>query len=49
MQEKYDQGLIVKTEKNLQQKYYKHEAVNSRKTVTSWWDDKFYTSEATKN
>ncbi len=48
MQEKYDQGLIVKTEKNLQQKYYKHEAVNSRKTVTSWWDDKFYTSEATK-
>ena len=48
MQKKYDDGFIVKTKNNLQQKYYKKDAENTRKTVTSWWDEKFYTSEATK-
>ena len=48
MQEKFDKGLIVKTEKNLQQKYYKSDAENSKQTVTTWWDNKFFTSGATK-
>lgn len=47
MQEMYKQGLIVKTANNLQQKYYLLKAEKSRKTVDSWWDEKFYTSSAT--
>lgn len=47
MKEMYDTGLIVKTQNNLQQKYYLNNAINSRKTVTSWWDESFYTSSAT--
>lgn len=47
MQEKYDKGLIVKTGNNLQQKYYLSQAVQSRKTVTTWWDTDFLTSSAT--
>ena len=47
MQKMYDQGLIVKTDNNLQQKYYLSKAKKSRKTVDSWWDEKFYTSSAT--
>lgn len=47
MQEKYDQGLIVKTGNNLQQKYYLSQAIKSRKTVTTWWDTDFLTSSAT--
>lgn len=48
MQEKFDKGLVVKTKNNLQQKYYKKTAKDRRKTVTTWWDEKLYTSEATK-
>ncbi|WP_375667305.1 site-specific DNA-methyltransferase [Bartonella sp. CL435QHHD] len=48
MQEKYNQGLIVKTANGLQQKYYKEKALQSRRVATSWWDEKFYTAEATK-
>ena len=47
MQEKYDQGLIVKRGNNLQQKYFKSSAANTRKTVTTWWDDAGLTSSAT--
>lgn len=47
MQKMYDQGSIVKTDNNLQQKYYLSKAKKSRKTVDSWWDEKFYTSSAT--
>jgi adenine-specific DNA-methyltransferase len=47
MKEMYDAGLIVKTQNNLQQKYYLNDAINSRKTVNSWWDESFYTSSAT--
>lgn len=47
MRKMYYQGLIVKTENNLQQKYYLAKAEKSRKTVDSWWDEKFYTSSAT--
>ena len=47
MQEKYNQGLIVRTKNGLQQKYYKSKAVLSRKTVNTWWDGDFLTSSAT--
>lgn len=48
MQKKYDEGLIVRTINGLQQKYYLSQASKSRKTVTTWWDDDFLTSSATK-
>ena len=48
MQQKYDDGLIVRTPNGLQQKYYKNKAKESRRTVTTWWDDDFLTSSATK-
>ncbi len=48
MQAKYDQGLIVRTTNGLQQKYYLDQAKLSRRTVTTWWDDNFLTSSATK-
>lgn len=47
MEEMYKKGLIVKTSNNLQQKYYLSNARKSRKTVNSWWDEKFYSSTAT--
>jgi adenine-specific DNA-methyltransferase len=47
MQQKYNQGLIVSTGNNLQQKYYIDQAEKSRKTVTTWWDEDFLTSSAT--
>lgn len=47
MQQKYNQGLIVSTGNNLQQKYYIDQAEESRKTVTTWWDEDFLTSSAT--
>ena len=49
MQKKYNEGLIVKTQKNLQQKYYLSQAEKSRKTVTTWWDEDFLTSSATSS
>lgn len=48
MQKKYDEGLIVRTETSLQQKYYLEQAQKSRQTVTTWWDNDFLTSNATK-
>ncbi len=48
MKRMYSEGLIVKKENSLQQKYYKDDAIRTRKNVTSWWDEKFYTSGATK-
>ncbi len=47
MQQKYDAGLIVRTNSGLQQKYYLDQAKKSRRTVTTWWDDEFLTSSAT--
>ena len=47
MQEKYNRGLIVKTDNALQQKYYLAQAINSRKTDTTWWDKDVLTSNAT--
>ena len=48
MQKKYDDGLIVRTANGLQQKYYKDKAKETRRTVTTWWDEDFLTSSATK-
>lgn len=48
MQKKYDDGLIVRSPNGLQQKYYLNQAQDSRRTVTTWWDDGFLTSTATK-
>lgn len=47
MNKKYDEGLIVRTNNGLQQKYYLEQAKHSRRTVTTWWDDDFLTSSAT--
>lgn len=49
MQKKFDEGLIVSTGNNLQQKYYLSQAKNARKTVTTWWDEGFLTSSATND
>lgn len=46
MKRMHDDGLIVKVGNSLQQKYYLKDAKSSRKTDTTWWDDKFYTSTA---
>ncbi len=46
MQKMYDEGLIEKVGSGLQQKYYLEEAKQSRKTDTTWWDEKLYTSTA---
>ncbi len=47
MSQMFKQGLIVVTANNLQQKYYLKEAEKSRRTATTWWDEKLYTSNAT--
>src|SRR5690606_7066528 len=47
MQQMFNEGLIVKTAKGLQQKYYKDKAALSKQTVTTWWDENFLTSTAT--
>ena len=47
MQKMYDDDFIVITKNNLQQKYYLHDAVNSKRTATTWWDENLYTSTAT--
>jgi adenine-specific DNA-methyltransferase len=47
MQEKYEQGLVVKRGNSLYQKYYKSTAAQSRRTATTWWDDAGLISTAT--
>ncbi len=47
MQKKYDKGEVVKVGNGLQQKSYLEDAKLSRKTDTTWWDEKLYTSTAT--
>jgi adenine-specific DNA-methyltransferase len=46
MKRMYDEGLIEKVGGGLQQKYYLEDAKLSRKTDTTWWDEKLYTSTA---
>ena len=47
MTEKYNNGYVVKRGNSLYQKYYKSDAMKTRKTVTTWWDDAGLTSTAT--
>ncbi len=47
MAEKYKKGNVVKRGNSLYQKYYKSDAMKTRKTVTTWWDDAGLTSTAT--
>lgn len=49
MQDKYNKGLVVKTEKGLQQKYYLDDAIKTRRTLTTWWEKGYLTSSATTN
>ncbi len=46
MKRMHEDGLIEKVGGGLQQKYYLEDAKQSRKTDTTWWDDKLYTSTA---
>ena len=46
MKRMHAEGLIEKVGSGLQQKYYLEEARQSRKTDTTWWDDKLYTATA---
>lgn len=48
MGQKHAEGLIIRTASGLQQKYFLSQARESRKTVTSWWDDAGFTSTATR-
>ncbi|WP_282825092.1 site-specific DNA-methyltransferase [Gulosibacter sediminis] len=48
MSQKHAEGLIIRTASGLQQKYFLAQARESRKTVTSWWDDAGLTSTATR-
>jgi adenine-specific DNA-methyltransferase len=47
MKQMDEQGLIVKSGNSLLQKYYLARAQSARRTDTTWWDDKYYTSTAT--
>ena len=47
MQEKYEQGLVVKRGNSLYQKYYRNIAEKTRRTTTTWWDDAGLMSTAT--
>ncbi|MBK5211160.1 MAG: site-specific DNA-methyltransferase [Coriobacteriia bacterium] len=47
MQLKYNDGFVVRRGDSLYQKYYRHDAEKTRKTVTTWWDDAGLTSNAT--
>lgn len=47
MQEKYNNGYIVKKGNSLYQKYYKTTAEKTRRTTNTWWDDAGLISTAT--
>lgn len=47
MENKYNNGLVVKKGNSIYQKYYKKDAINTRKTDTTWWEDGGLTSSAT--
>ncbi|MDE7431132.1 MAG: site-specific DNA-methyltransferase [Lachnospiraceae bacterium] len=47
MQQKYDEGLVVRKGNSLYQKYFKTTAEQTRRTATTWWDDVGLISSAT--
>ena len=46
MQRMHEEGLVEKVGNGLQQKHYRHDAARSRRTDTTWWDDRLYTASA---
>ena len=47
MQQKFDEGLVVRKGNSLYQKYYMSTAERTRRTATTWWDDAGLMSSAT--
>ena len=47
MQQMYENNRIIIRENSLSRKLYLDEVINKKKTITTWWDDKFLTSTAT--
>ena len=47
MKAKFEDGLVVKRGNSLYQKYYQSKAAETRRTLTTWWDDAGLTSSAT--
>lgn len=41
-------GLLLKNKNGIQQKYFLSQAINSRRTTTTWWDDAGLNSGATR-
>lgn len=48
MQELFNQGEIIVTKSNLQRKSYLENALGKKQTVSTWWDEGFLTSNATR-
>ena len=48
MTELYDRGEIVVTANNLQRKTYMKNMLHKRQTITTWWENGFLTSNATR-
>uniref|UniRef100_UPI0035A09173 site-specific DNA-methyltransferase n=1 Tax=Neisseria dentiae TaxID=194197 RepID=UPI0035A09173 len=48
MQELFDKGELVVTKNNLQRKTYLKNMLDKRQTVTTWWEEGFLTSNATR-
>lgn len=44
----WEEGLIVKLNNNLYQKTYKNDIVNTKKSITTWWDTVGTTAKGTK-
>lgn len=48
MNKLYKEGQIIKRKNTLGKKYYKKEAENKKRKITTWWDESLLTSTATK-
>lgn len=48
MNKLYEKGRIIKRKNTIGKKYYKIEAENKKRKITTWWDESLLTSTATK-
>lgn len=48
MKELYEKGEIIVTENNLQRKTFLKNMLHKKRTVSTWWDEGFLTSNATR-
>ncbi|WP_416350033.1 DNA methyltransferase [Mammaliicoccus lentus] len=48
MNKLYEKGQIIKRKNTIGKKYYKIEAENKKRKITTWWDESLLTSTATK-